>query len=102
MYILTIHGRETEGAYSVADDEGDQILYLFEEEDDAMRYAMMLEDDGSPDMHVIEVEDEIMIKTCEMHDYKYAVITKNDLVIPPDASHDFVWKDSLEKLFVNG
>jgi len=31
-----------------------------------------------------------MIKTCEMHDYKYAVITKNDLVIPPDASHDFV------------
>ena len=90
MYILTIYGKETEGAYSVADDEGDQILYLFEEEDDAMRYAMMLEDDGSPDMHVIEVEDEIMIKTCEMHDYKYAVITNNDLVIPPDASHDFV------------
>ena len=90
MYILTIYGKETEGAYSVADDEGDQILYLFEEEDDAMRYAMMLEDDGSPDMHVIEVEDEIMIKTCEMHDYKYAVITKNDLVIPPDASRDFV------------
>ena len=54
MYILTIYGKETEGAYSVADDEGDQILYLFEEEDDAMRYAMMLEDDGSPDMHVIE------------------------------------------------
>ena len=39
MYILTIYGKETEGAYSVADDEGDQILYLFEEEDDAMRYA---------------------------------------------------------------
>ena len=74
MYILTIYGKETEGAYSVADDEGDQILYLFEEEDDAMRYAMMLEDDGSPDMHVIEVEDEIMIKTCEMHDYKYCLL----------------------------
>ena len=26
MYILTIYGKETEGAYSVADDEGDQIL----------------------------------------------------------------------------
>ena len=68
MYILTIYGKETEGAYSVTDDEGDQILYLFEGEDDAMRYAMMLEDDGSPEMHVIEVEDELMIKTCEMHD----------------------------------
>ena len=73
MFILTIYGKETEGAYSVTDDDGDQILYLFEGEDDAMRYAMMLEDEGSPDMHVIEVEDEIMIKTCEMHDYKYAL-----------------------------
>ena len=77
MYILTIYGKETEGAYSVADDEGDQILYLFEEEDDAMRYAMMLEDEGSPEMHVLEIEDEIMIKTCELHDYKYAIITEN-------------------------
>ena len=90
MYILTIYGKETEGAYSVADDEGDQILYLFEGEDDAMRYAMMLEDDGSPDMHVIEVEDEIMIKTCEMHDHKYAIITRNDIVIPPDDANDYL------------
>ena len=90
MYIITVHGKEKEGAYSVTDDDGEQILYLFQGEDDAMRYAMMLEDEGSPDMHVIEVEDERMSKTCEMHDYKYAVITKNDLVIPPDASHDFV------------
>ena len=43
MYILTIHGKETEGAYSVTDEDGDQILYLFEEEDDATRFAMMLE-----------------------------------------------------------
>ena len=90
MYILTIYGKETEGAYSVTDDEGEQILYLFDEEDDAMRYAMMLEDEGSPEMHVIEIEDEVMIKTCEMHDYKYTIITKNDLVIPPETAHDFI------------
>ena len=90
MFILTINGKETEGAYSVTDDEGDQILYLFEEEDDATRYAMMLEEDGSPEMHVIEIEDEIMIKTCEIHDYKYTVITPNDIVIPPDSDHDFI------------
>ena len=90
MFILTIYGKETEGAYSVVDDEGEQILYLFEGEDDAMRYAMMLEDGGSPEMHVIEIEDEIMIKTCEMQDYKYAIISKNDLVIPPKETHDFI------------
>ena len=90
MYILTIDGKETEGAYSVTDDEGDQILYLFEEEDDAIRFAMMLEENGSPEMHVIEVEDEIMIKTCENYDYKYVVITPNDIVIPPVIENDIV------------
>jgi len=90
MYILTIYGKETQGAYSVTDEEGEQILYLFDEEDDAIRYAMMLEDEGSPEMHVIEVEDDIMIKTCEIHDYKYSIITKNDLAIPPETKDDFI------------
>ena len=90
MYILTVHGKETEGAYSVQDDEGEHILYLFEQEDDAVRYAMMLEDSGSPKMHVIEVEDEVMIRTCESHDYNYAVITSNDIVVPPSTKHDYI------------
>ena len=90
MYILTIYGKETEGANSVVDAEGEEILYIFEDDDDAMRYAMMLEDEGSPEMHVIEIDDDIMIKTCELHDYKYAIITKNDLVIPPETTHDFI------------
>ena len=72
------------------DDEGEHILYLFEEEDDAVRYAMMLEDSGSPKMHVIEVEDEVMIRTCESHDYNYAVITPNDIVVPPSTKHDYI------------
>ena len=90
MFILTVYGKEKEGAYSVLDDEGDRILYLFEAEDDAIRYAMMLEEDGSPTMHVLEIEDDIMIKTCEIHDYSYTIITPNDIVIPPKTNHDFI------------
>ena len=90
MFILTINGREKEGAYSVIDDDGEHILYLFQEEDDATRYAMMLEEDGYHEMHVIEIEDEIMIKTCEMHGYQYTLITPNDIVIPPDSDYDFI------------
>ena len=89
MYILTVAGKENDGAYSVLDDDGEHILYLFEGEDDAIRYAYMLEDEGSPEMHVIEVEDDVMLKTCEVHDYKYTVISTNDIVIPP-SHHDFV------------
>ena len=90
MYILTIHGKEEEGAYSVQNEEGHHILYLFEEEDDAVRYAMMLEQEDYPEMHVIEVEDEVMIKTCEVHDYNYTVITSDDIVVPPAIKHDFI------------
>ena len=90
MYILTIHGKENEGAYSVEDDNGNHILYLFQEEDDATRYAMQLEDNNYPEMHVIEVEPDMKIGVCEQHGYEYTVITPNDIVIPPNTKHDFI------------
>lgn len=91
MFILTINGKETEGAYSVINDEGEHILYLFDEEDDAVRYAMLLEEDGYPEMHVIEIEDNVIIKTCEVYEYQYAIITSDDIVIPPNNSdYDFI------------
>ncbi len=91
MFILTISGQQTEGAYAVTDPDGERALYLFEEEDDAERYGLMLEEDGQSHMEVIEVEDELAIKTCSMYNYKYAVITPDDLVIPP--SNDKIQKD---------
>ena len=90
MYILTVHGKENEGAYSVKNDEGEHVLYLFQEEDDATRYAMQLEDNNYPEMHVIEVEPDMMIGVCEQHGYEYTVITPNDIVIPPNTKHDFI------------
>ena len=90
MFLITINGKETEGAYSVMNEDEDQILYLFEDEDDASRYAMMLEEDGYPEMHVIEIEDDVMIKTCEIHEYQYTIITSDDIVIPPNTHHDFI------------
>ena len=90
MFILTVHGKEDEGAYSVRNEEGDHVLYLFEEEDDATRYAMLLEDQDYPEMHVIEVDPDMMVGVCESHGYEYTVITKNDIVIPPKTKDDFI------------
>ena len=86
MYLLTLNSRKDDGAYAIQDSDGDKVLFLFEEEDDAVRYAMMLEDnlEQEKDMQVIEVEDDLAIKTCSMYNYKYAVITPDDLVIPPN------------------
>ena len=90
MFLLTVAGKETNGSYSVEDEDGDRVLYLFEQEDDATRFALMLEEKDYPEMNVMEVEDEIMIKTCEVHGYNYTVITPDDIVIPPDTDHDYV------------
>ena len=85
MYLLTLRDKREEGAYAVDDGYGDKVLFLFEEEDDAERNAMMLEleKDGDKEMDVVEVDDDLAIKTCKMHNYKYAVITPDDIVIPP-------------------
>ena len=64
MYILTIKGHEQEGAYAVADDDGEKSLYLFEEEDDALRYSGLLEAEDYPPMVVVEIEDKLAIQTC--------------------------------------
>ena len=90
MFILTLEGKEDEGAYSVQNEDGEHILYLFEQEDDATRYAMMLEDNDYPEMHVIEVEPDMMIGVCEEHGYGYTIITPNDIVIPPITKNDFI------------
>ncbi len=85
MYLLTLKSKKNDGAYAVEDQYGDKVLFLFQEEDDAQRYAMMLEDDPQYQnpMQVIEVDDDLAIKTCKVHNYKYTVITPNDIVIPP-------------------
>ncbi len=86
MFLLTLKDRKDDGAYAVNDRYGEKVLFMFEEEDDAVRYALMLEEDPTyaKEMEVVEVDDELAIKTCKMYNYKYAVITPNDIVIPPN------------------
>ena len=91
MWLLTEEGRR-EGAYAVKDNEGEKVLFLFQNEDDAERYKLQLEDNEELGMEVVEVEEEVAIKACEMYNYKYAIITKNDFVIPP-LQDDTVQKD---------
>ena len=83
MWLLTLKDGKDEGAYAVQDKHGHKVLFLFEQEDDATRYAMMLEDQEEKEMVIMEVDDELALKTCKLHSYKYSVITPDDIVIPP-------------------
>ena len=96
MFLLTLKDNKEEGAYAVQDQYGHKVLFLFEDEDDAERYAMMLEDQEETLMDVVEVDDEFALKTCKMYNYKYAVITPNDIVIPPKLN-DNLQEDQIQK-----
>ena len=86
MYILTLSPDGEEGAFTVLDEDGEDLLYLFEEKDDATRFAIQLEEIESDDfsVDVVEVDDEMIIKVCEFNETQYSIITKNDIVTPPN------------------
>ena len=92
MYLLTLKDKRDDGAYAVLNRYGEKVLFMFEEEDDAERYAMMMNDEEeNANLNVIEIDDALAITTCKRYNYKYAVITPNDIVIPP--KNDNVSKD---------
>ena len=74
---------DAEGAYAIQNIYGEKVLMMFQQEDDAERYAMQLSEQEDSLMDVIEVDDNIAILTCKRYNYKYTVITQNDIVIPP-------------------
>jgi hypothetical protein len=83
MYLIAIYGKEEEGAYAGVDELGNHILYIFEEKDDANRFAMLLEEDDYPKMTIIEVEEKVALRACEINGYDYKIFTSQDIVIPP-------------------
>jgi hypothetical protein len=83
MYILSADTEHESGAFAVEDDFGIKVIYFFTDYDDADRYLGLLEAEDYPPMKVLEVENEVAIKACEMYNYKYAVIKSEDVVITP-------------------
>ena len=88
MYLLTLKDKIDDGAYAVSNKYGERVLFLFQKEDDAERYALQIEDQEDKEMAVVEIDDNLAIITCRRYNYKYAVITPNDIVIPPKILDD--------------
>ena len=90
--MITPYGDE-DGAYAVANDYGEKTLYFFQDEEDAERFVGLLEaDEEDLEMEVVEIDPELAIKACHQYNYKYAIITPDDFVIPP-RKYDFVQND---------
>ena len=83
MFLLASKNSSQQGAYAVENQDGENVLFFFEEEDDADRYAMLLQAQDDRSLSVIEIEEALAIRTCKMYNYRYAVIKPEDIVIPP-------------------
>jgi len=92
MFLITL-AEHTDGVYSVVDEEGDHVVYFFQDEDDAERYLGLLEandsDDSLPPLTVYEVDAKAGIGMCELRGMKYLIIEPDDIVIPPRSYDNF-------------
>ena len=83
MFIITLRDQPS-GIYSVFNEKEDRIIPIFEEDDDALRYLFHLEeDDDTPDLEVVEVDNEAIVLACRSQGQKFSVITADDFIIPP-------------------
>jgi hypothetical protein len=83
MYILTLESNP-EGVFCIKNDAGEQIIPIFEEEDDIKRYSFLLEQTNDmPPLSIIEINEDDMIDACEFRNQKYTIITSDDFIIPP-------------------
>ena len=83
MFILTIEDHP-EGVFSLHDDDENRIVPIWTKNDDAQRYLMMIQEEDYPDMQVVEMEDHVIIGSCQDRGQRFSIITPDDFLIPPD------------------
>ncbi|UKO98774.1 DUF3110 domain-containing protein [Nostoc sp. UHCC 0870] len=108
VFVLIFNAHtENEGIHTVRVGDRNKIL-MFESQDDAIRFALMLEaqDFHTPTVEAMDAEE--IKEFCESADYEWEIIPENsDLIIPPeinleetdwqpDGQYDDTSDDSLE------
>lgn len=88
VYVLLFNaGTENEGIHTLKIQEGDRnVVLMFESEDDATRYGLMLEaqDFLSPTVECFESEE--IEEFCEGAHYECVLVPEGTLALPPEAA----------------
>lgn len=95
--ILFNAGTENEGIHTIQIDDRNQVL-MFESEDDATRYALMLEAQDFPTPVVEAIDDREIKEFCEGAGYDYQLVAEGIFVIPPESNVDKTdWQPEAEE-----
>ncbi len=91
-YLLTIRNSDGTHIYSLRDKNKEPEILLFECEDDAKRYKMMMEQDDeyvvgeTMEMEITEVEYDSFLEIAKTRGRKYILVKNDELFIPPTTS----------------
>ncbi|MBD2204524.1 DUF3110 domain-containing protein [Calothrix sp. FACHB-1219] len=95
VFVLIFNaGTENEGIHTVRLGDRNKIL-MFESEDDATRYALMLEAQDFPVPSVEAIDAEEIKEFCASANYEWEILTanSNELVTPPELNvEETDWK----------
>ncbi|MBF2086328.1 DUF3110 domain-containing protein [Thermoleptolyngbya sp. C42_A2020_037] len=95
VYVLLFNaGTENEGIHTLKIQDGDRnVVLMFESEDDATRYGLMLEaqDFLSPAVECFESEE--IEEFCEGAHYECVLVPEGTLALPPETNvEELDWK----------
>ncbi len=101
VYVLLFNaGTENEGIHTLKIQEGDRnVVLMFESEDDATRYGLMLEaqDFLSPTVECFESEE--IEEFCEGAHYECVLVPEGTLALPPETTvEELDWNPDDERL----
>ncbi|MDB9511927.1 DUF3110 domain-containing protein [Kamptonema animale CS-326] len=86
VFVLLFNARtENEGIHTIQIGDRNKVL-MFESEDDAERFGVMLEAQDFPTPVVESLEDEEIKEFCDSVDYDWELIPAGALAIPPESN----------------
>lgn len=87
VFVLLFNaGTENEGIHTIRIGDSNKVL-MFESEDDANRFALMLEAQDFPPPSVEEIDSEEIDEFCAGSGYESELVPANgSLVVPPEAN----------------
>lgn len=86
VFVLLFNARkENEGIHTIQIADRNQVL-MFESEDDATRFGVLLEAQDFPTPTVEEFDQEEIIEFCRNVDYDWEVVPAGALALPPESN----------------
>lgn len=84
VYVLLFNaGTENEGIHTIQVGDRNTVL-MFEEEDDATRFGVLLEAQDFPSPSVEEIEEEEIKEFCRSVQYEWQLVRSGELAVPPE------------------